>query len=125
MLNPEIIPKNLPVKVDHCGISLIEIDIAPFSLLSVGGRHAVKVLIHKVQVEVEDLPEEQWDEYAEFDSLKTAALAERELIRAEAADAIRREFLTNLDIDPSKNSETGSMSFLRLENQNNLVYDLY
>ena len=92
MLNPDVLPKNLPVQLNpgKCTIEGVEVNIAPFMLFS-SASYAIQVSVHHVEFELEHLPVSLWDEAAELEALKAAKIAAAQALRAAAIEAVKAQ----------------------------------
>ena len=92
MLNPDVLPKNLPVRLNpgKCTIEGVEVNIAPFKLFS-SASYAITVSVHHVLLELEHLPVALWDEAAELEALKAAKLAQAQALRLAAIEAVKAQ----------------------------------
>ncbi|GBG27842.1 Synaptotagmin-C [Hondaea fermentalgiana] len=112
-LRPEIVPANLAVKVRTCSLHAMHIKVHPLQLFSLSASYAISVTIDTLKIVIEERPEEEWDERAEFEALKATKLALIQQIRDQALQSIETK-LASLDGNlVPKTSESSLMGLVK------------
>uniref|UniRef100_A0A7S2RCS7 Calmodulin n=1 Tax=Mucochytrium quahogii TaxID=96639 RepID=A0A7S2RCS7_9STRA len=110
-LKPSILPANLPVKLRSCTIDVFHVKVLPLKIFSVSASYAISVKISKVDLLVEELPESEWDEKVEFESLKAAKLAAALAVRDAAIQALETKLFA---LQGTLDHSTGDSSLMSL-----------